>query len=193
MKCPKCGYNSFEYYDSCIKCSHDVSSYRLNHGLAPLVLPGGVRSAVADGLKAKLFAAGGGAAGAMGGDDLFPFQLPDQPPAAAASTASYDDPFNFDVPDAPAVPEPLSMAPGFDNVRPGGDDAFADLLDLGSMGGRAASAAAPAAVPEPEVSSSFDLENFSWDDVPDVPAGSAGSTFNDSFDDLFGLENDNKK
>ena len=33
MKCPKCGYNSFEFHDVCKKCAHDLTSYKDIHGL----------------------------------------------------------------------------------------------------------------------------------------------------------------
>lgn len=39
MKCPKCGYNSFEYLDSCKKCNTDLTSFKLNHGIKPTILP----------------------------------------------------------------------------------------------------------------------------------------------------------
>lgn len=39
MKCPKCGYNSFEYLDSCKKCNTDLISFKMTHGIKPTILP----------------------------------------------------------------------------------------------------------------------------------------------------------
>lgn len=39
MKCPKCGYNSFEYLDSCKKCGNDLSTFKEAHGIRPIVIP----------------------------------------------------------------------------------------------------------------------------------------------------------
>ena len=38
MKCPKCGYNSFEIHDTCKKCANDLTSYKNIHGLKSIVL-----------------------------------------------------------------------------------------------------------------------------------------------------------
>ncbi len=39
MKCPKCGYNSFEYYDACKKCFVDLSGHKTKFSLVPIILP----------------------------------------------------------------------------------------------------------------------------------------------------------
>lgn len=39
MKCPKCGYNSFEYLDSCKKCNADLAGFKAAHGIRPMILP----------------------------------------------------------------------------------------------------------------------------------------------------------
>lgn len=39
MKCPKCGYNSFEYLDNCKKCNHELSGFKASHGIRAVVLP----------------------------------------------------------------------------------------------------------------------------------------------------------
>ena len=38
MKCPKCGYNSFEFHDSCKKCNHDLTSFKETQGIRPVFL-----------------------------------------------------------------------------------------------------------------------------------------------------------
>ena len=42
MKCPKCGFNSFEYLDSCKKCGNDLSAFKMSLGLQPVVMQPGV-------------------------------------------------------------------------------------------------------------------------------------------------------
>lgn len=39
MKCPKCGYNSFEYLDTCKKCSADLTSFKASNKIIPLIIP----------------------------------------------------------------------------------------------------------------------------------------------------------
>lgn len=42
MKCPKCGFNSFEYLDSCKKCGNDLAAFKMSLGLQPVVMPPGI-------------------------------------------------------------------------------------------------------------------------------------------------------
>ncbi len=37
MKCPKCGYVSFDYLDTCKKCGNDLTSVRAILGLVPVI------------------------------------------------------------------------------------------------------------------------------------------------------------
>lgn len=39
MKCPKCGYNSFEFLDNCKKCSSDLVAFKESLGIRPVILP----------------------------------------------------------------------------------------------------------------------------------------------------------
>lgn len=39
MKCPKCGYNSFEFLDNCKKCSNDLVPFKQSHGIRAVILP----------------------------------------------------------------------------------------------------------------------------------------------------------
>lgn len=34
MKCPKCGYNSFDHLESCKKCGGDLAQFKADHGLS---------------------------------------------------------------------------------------------------------------------------------------------------------------
>lgn len=37
MKCPKCGFNSFEFLDNCKKCGSEVATFKKNMGILPIV------------------------------------------------------------------------------------------------------------------------------------------------------------
>jgi hypothetical protein len=41
MKCPKCGYNSFEFLELCKKCGADFASFKKSMGIKPLVFVSG--------------------------------------------------------------------------------------------------------------------------------------------------------
>lgn len=47
MKCPKCGYNSFDYLDSCKKCGKDLVEFKQRFGIRSVLFPG------ATGISAK--------------------------------------------------------------------------------------------------------------------------------------------
>ncbi len=40
MRCPKCGYNSFDHLDSCKKCGKDLSEFKQNFGIKSVLFPG---------------------------------------------------------------------------------------------------------------------------------------------------------
>jgi hypothetical protein len=44
MKCPKCGFNSFEFLNNCKKCGTDLASFKMNHGINPVVYAQGAQS-----------------------------------------------------------------------------------------------------------------------------------------------------
>ena len=39
MKCPKCGYHSFEFLDECKKCKADLTAFKATHKIAAVILP----------------------------------------------------------------------------------------------------------------------------------------------------------
>jgi len=39
MKCPKCGFNSFESNDACPRCAASLKELKQTYGLAPVVFP----------------------------------------------------------------------------------------------------------------------------------------------------------
>ncbi|RLB75706.1 MAG: hypothetical protein DRH06_07425 [Deltaproteobacteria bacterium] len=40
MRCPKCGYNSFDHLDSCKKCGKDLVEFKQNFGIKSVLFPG---------------------------------------------------------------------------------------------------------------------------------------------------------
>ncbi len=49
MKCPKCGYNSFEGIDSCKRCGRDLTEFSHRYGLRPVVRQGTLPLGLFDG------------------------------------------------------------------------------------------------------------------------------------------------
>ena len=39
MKCPKCGYHSFEFLDACKKCKADLTAFKTTHKITAVILP----------------------------------------------------------------------------------------------------------------------------------------------------------
>ncbi len=47
MRCPKCGFNSFDYLDSCKKCGKDLSEFKERYGITSILFPGQLNPAAA--------------------------------------------------------------------------------------------------------------------------------------------------
>lgn len=185
MKCPKCGYNSFETYDACKKCGNDLSSYKDIHGLKPIVLPVESRTVLAEKLMAGM-ATEEKHEEVDAVSDMFSFDVPSEGSAVAGSDFSSDDPFNFD--DVPAAPAAAADPFGASEEQKSAqakaeEEAFADLLESTSQSEPPAKAAAS----DPD-----DLSNFSWDDSPEVTDDKPAKS-GDDFDDLFGDSDDTTK
>ena len=197
MKCPKCGYNSFEYHDVCKKCSNDLAGYKVTYGLKEIVLPQEARSSMAAAFMAET-AVGDHIpeAAAEVATDMFSFDLPDEDASDVAATAS-KDPFDFG--DDSAATEPQGFGEfSFDDEQKSAqaqakaeEDAFADLLESSPQEG---SAKAAPALPAATAGSAgeFDLNNFSWDDTPAEPAAAEAKP-EDDFNSLFGELDDATK
>ena len=91
MKCPKCGYTSFDYLDECKKCGKELSEHKDKHSIRSLMFPGSGAAAAA--------AAAAPVAGAAAGGDEFGFDFMDEEaagaPAEAATEVTEDDAFDF--------------------------------------------------------------------------------------------------
>jgi hypothetical protein len=195
MKCPKCGYNSFEIHDTCKKCANDLTSYKDIHGLKFIVLPHETRAIMAEKLMAEK-AQDVPAAVAEAPVDMFSFDIPEGEATTDAGSFLKDDPFNFD--DVPASPAP---SPGGGDFSFGKEqmsaqakaeeDAFADLLESSSQnkGGEHS-------IPQPVKASTqveSELSSFSWDDTPATASGEQAKPVEDDFNSLFGDTDDTAK
>lgn len=164
MKCPKCGYTSFESYDSCRKCSVDLTEFKQTYGLAPVILPPSLCASLAAELEGGSSSAG--EAASDNSADMFSFDLPTEQAAAAPAAASAPA-FSFDTP-----PE----------AAPAQNDPFASLLESTPQASKPAADAG---------GQGYELNSFSWDDTPtpgqaDDASAAAAKTEDDDFNSLFG-------
>lgn len=178
MKCPKCGYNSFEHYDNCKKCSNDLTGYKLTYSISSIVLPLEVKANMAAELNSAKPNDISSADIADDNPDMFAFNEPD-----ASATRVNDDPFNFDEPDAAAT-KSGEIETDF--------DPFADLLETTShtqespFGGKTSSENSTAVKTADSAQGEFELENFSWDESPSAKESEDTPGADDEFDSFFG-------
>jgi hypothetical protein len=183
MKCPKCGFNSFEYYDSCKKCSNDLIAFKQIYSVTSLVLPLEAKEKMAAEFRLAESETAQSIDSVESHDDIFSFDLPGEPTSQLTNS---DDPFNFDEP-----------ATGADTVgvSRSDDDVFADLLESTSQVEESTFAAPQMSTPSSSAEKSadssestgeFDLESFSWDETPAAPPATKGTETTDDFDSLFG-------
>ena len=186
MKCPKCGYNSFEYYDSCKKCSSDLTGYKLTYSITPMLLPQEAKERLGAELRSAESGTDHTSYITEAHDDIFSFDLPDD--SLPVPAVGNNDPFNFDEPS----PD-MKQSSGLKSEN----DVFADLLESTSRveesspfaAAKGGTATGPVAAKMSEDSSGpgeFDLERFSWDDTQAADAASDSKETADDFDSLFG-------
>ncbi|MGD0586595.1 MAG: hypothetical protein ABSA86_12640 [Oryzomonas sp.] len=178
MKCPKCGYNSFEANDICPKCLNDLTGYKATHGLKAMALPLTARTEMARSMATEARVDDHPAEDADMTSDMFSFDFEENGQGAdrgpdQGTEGPNHDPFNFG--DEPADSSAQAKAK---------EDAFSGLLETTPQKSAPAPAGKPAAA-----NNEFDLENFSWDDTPD-PAGDGkpGKPREDGFGSLFGTK-----
>lgn len=174
MKCPKCGYNSFEYYGKCRKCSADFTDYKKTYSICPIVLPPEVRGEQADQFRASSSTDFAPAENVETHNDMFAFDIPEDPPPSVSPVAVQDDdPFNFDyeLPDAdsPKGKAEEGVFADLTGTPPRADDPFA----------------APAAPTDSSNSGEFDLDSFSWDETPAATVTDKGATAENTVTDDF--------
>ena len=189
MKCPKCGYNSFEFHDSCKKCANDLTGYKDTYGLKSIVLPLEARSSMAETLIAQAAVNNSVPAANDVPVDMFSFDLPEE----GTSRSTGNDPFNFD--DEPVSAARTGAGFSFDTEQQSAqakaeEDAFADLLESSSHEDTNSEAAASSTITG---TADSDLNNFSWDDTPDPAPGAVVKPVEDDFNSLFGDMDDPAK
>lgn len=185
MKCPKCGFNSFEFYDKCKKCSVDLLGFKQTYSISSLVLPLEAKERLA-----AEFRSAEGETDQVNDtpethNDIFSFNLPED--SSSLQPNQGNDPFNFDEP-SPNVNELSGTISE--------DDAFADLLESTPRSEASpfeeskmddtigyAPVKSTDSTPGP---GEFDLENFSWDDTPTAASPTGSVEPADDFDTLFG-------
>ncbi|MDD2366459.1 MAG: hypothetical protein PHN84_09875 [Desulfuromonadaceae bacterium] len=191
MKCPKCGFNSFEYYDSCKKCSADLTGYKQTYSIASVVLPSVAKEHLVAESQTLAASADNVSEKVEMHEDIFSFDLPNEPLSPVAE--KNDDPFNFDEPE-PVVTAAHSGTSGSDA------DDFANLLESTSQTDESPFASVHAPTPvsfaatQANAGSSpgeFDLESFSWDETPAETASDIQPDELDDFDSLFGDTKEN--
>jgi len=193
MKCPKCGYNSFEIHDTCKKCANDLTSYKDIHGIKSIVLPHETRTIMAEKLMAdKVQDAPTALVDAP--SDMFSFDIPEGEATPETSSFIQDDPFDFG--NEQASPSPGGGGSPFGNAQMSAqakaeEDAFSDLIESSSQTTREA----PSAPQSAGADNSFEseLNSFSWDDTPDTVPAEAAKPAKDDFDSLFGDTDDTAK
>ena len=160
MKCPKCGYHSFEYLERCRKCGNDLAAFKSKFNLRSLIFP-----------KRQ----GGAVAPAVAGED-FAFEAEPSAPlavaavtavtavaatAASASAANATD-FGFDFMDEPSAIEESPLSPA------------------------AAESPFPDEVEPPAGKGAFDSEGFDWNAEDEVRQEAAGADEMDDVADVAG-------
>lgn len=190
MKCPKCGFNSFEYYDSCSKCSSDLTGYKQTYSIASMILPLEAKEKLAAEFKTAEDVPEQDGVAAETHNDIFAFDLPDDSPSAPVN--HNNDPFNFDEPSTGT-----KQSSGMKRE----DDVFADLLESTSQtatspfadvqAGAGNLSAPTKAAASPSEPGEFDLESFSWDDTSEATVAPGTNDLADDFDTLFGDSKEN--
>jgi len=168
MKCPKCGYNSFECNDACPRCLNDLTGYKAAYGLKPMALPQAVRTEMARSMEAEAYGDDYPAEDGDTSSDIFSFDFNVN---EQGDDLGGDDHFDF----GSGPDDSLSRAD-----EPG--DAFTGFQEATPRESAAAPPVDPAAG-----DGEFDLESFSWDDtLESAEGGQPGKPREDDFGSLFG-------
>lgn len=85
MKCPKCGYNSFEYLNSCKKCNSSLVAFKGTIGLHPDIIPAGAVAATAAYTGMQQTEAGSSET------DVFHWDVPPSEPSPSIETGETDE------------------------------------------------------------------------------------------------------
>lgn len=123
MKCPKCGYTSFDYLDSCKKCNNSLKEFKAKHGLRSLLFPNRTQRAETPPAAPILTAAAAiaptlGVPADSAGSTDFGYDFDSEPTApatapkaaAVAASGSFDFDTDWDAPSPPETATPKAAA-----------------------------------------------------------------------------------
>ncbi len=91
MKCPKCGYTSFDYLDECKKCGKDLVEHKEKYKIRSLMFPS--KGAAAATAAAAVTAATAATAAEAG--EEFGFDFMEDEEAGGATEVTEKDTFDF--------------------------------------------------------------------------------------------------
>jgi hypothetical protein len=190
MKCPKCGYNSFEFLDACKKCGSELGSFKKTHRINTVLRKtAAVAAVVPQQVQAAAPVATQGAVQEENLHESFDLGFPDAPleegkdtqfsgfsfddepaPQAQAADKALVDDFSFGEP-AEEEPNSSSWDIQFDETGSGMDE-YERIL-------------APESIAKPADSvpvEALDLDSFGTSDFDFAPEQSR--------EDIFGMENE---
>ena len=105
MKCPKCGFNSFEYLDNCKKCGNDLTGFKKSSGVKPIVMAAIAATSpasVVTGPQEPIAPAGEGTARP---DEMFQWETPASAQPSGKGGATFSD-FELDLGAAQPTAQP---------------------------------------------------------------------------------------
>lgn len=158
MKCPKCGFTSFDFLENCKKCGNDLQEHKSRFGLRSLIYPGVTPTAPSPGV-APDEAAADLATPADSTDFGFDFMSEESP----ETTAAAEDEEGFDFPAEESGGDDFAG-----NLGAADDNAFdftedsEDQIEATDVE-EPIEAADTEPAPESESGDDFDFDN--WDDV----------------------------
>ncbi|MBD1400534.1 RDD family protein [Pelovirga terrestris] len=177
MKCPKCGYNSFDYLDSCKKCGKDLVEFKQRFGIKSVLFPGAGAVVATDPAQDSDEASELAAATALGAADASAAAKVTEP---ADDSAAGDD-FGFDFMGESSEEEDLSFDELFEEAPQ--DDDMEESLDAPKNAAATEAAEVqendfafdmPEADDDLEDDFGFDAEDVEAPDTePEKPKGSA--------------------
>ena len=169
MRCPKCGFNSFDYLDNCKKCGKDLVEFKERFGIKSVLFPG--QTAAGEAAVETDFDADAAVAAATASVAAAPvFKASPEPEAPAAES----DDFGFDFMGDSTEDDDLSFDELFEEAPE--DEDVEETLE----GPKAEAEAADSTDFSFDLPEEDDLEDdFGFDPDEDNASGSAGMTKKD--------------
>lgn len=106
MKCPKCGYNSFEYLDNCKKCGGSQVAFKEGLGIRPIILAPVPVSAVSDISAEENSIPPQIVPDPESADQIFQWDPPEEKERAAAGLGEPFPDFSLNIDEEPPLEEP---------------------------------------------------------------------------------------